>query len=96
MNAATETKKTTRREVEEKLAVDQVVLRNGIFTVRNEYFYTHGRSEKDLVAEVLAAFPQARIIDSGNHWAAFRGGASTSQSSHWWVKFALSDCEISS
>lgn len=38
-------------------------------TVRDSYFYRHGRTTDRLVSKVKTAFPQARIVDSGDHWA---------------------------
>ena len=65
--------------------------RDGVFTVRKEYFYRHGYDEDKFAAAVLKAIPCAVIVDKGDHWAAFRGNASTARSSHWWVKFRIAE-----
>ena len=76
--------------VREKLDVDSVSVRDGVVTVRDEFFYSHGRTSEDFVRDVLKAFPDAIVRDSGEVWKPFRGGASTAQSSHWFVVFTLS------
>lgn len=77
------------KEIRERLmgAVDTVSQRDRIFTVRKGFFYSHGKTSDDLVAKVRTAFPDAEIVDSGEVWKSFRGGASVTQSSHWYVKF---------
>ena len=82
----------TLKQVREKLEgyVDTASVKNGVFTVRREFFYTHGATEQNLVKRILAAFPAASILDSGEIWKPFRGGGTTAQNSHWWVKFSVS------
>lgn len=79
----------TLKQVREQLNPDSASCRAGVFTVREGFFYTHGRTADDLVARVLKAFPTATIFDSGEVWKAFRGDASVAQSSHWFVSFAV-------
>lgn len=62
-------------------------VRGGVFTVRDSFFYTSGRTAQDLVNEVRAVFPTAVVLDSGEVWKDFRGGAPVARQSHWWVKF---------
>ena len=61
----------------------------GVWTVREGYFYRHGKSEVDLAAKVKRVLPEANVLDSGDHFAAFNGGASLRKSSHFWVKFSV-------
>ena len=68
---------------------DAVSKRNGVFTVRRGFFYTNGKTAKNLEATVLRIFPDAKVVDSGEHWAAFKGGASVAKQSHWYVNFTL-------
>lgn len=88
-------KKIPIKVVREKLAgiVDTVSVKhelNGdVFTVRRGYFYRMGASAEKLANTVKRIFPTATILDSGDHWAAFRGGASVAQGSHFYVKFTL-------
>ena len=80
-------------EVREKLRVSKVSKKAGVFTARRGFFYTHGRSEKDLVQRIKEKYPKAKIIDSGEQWTSFRGGAPIERQSHWFVKFKL-PCEV--
>lgn len=57
------------------------------FTVRRGFFYTNGRTAAHFAEIVKIALPNVRIIDSGEVWRPFRGGASTAQQSHWFVTF---------
>ena len=77
----------TLKEVKEKLSFDTYSFRNGIFTVRQGFFYRMGKSIEDYRQKVLKAFPDAKIVDSGEVWKPFRGGSNTANSSHWFVKF---------
>ena len=85
----TATKKPTIKMVEDAICADQVTLRNGVFTVRESFFYSGGRSEENLLAEVQKAFPNAVIVGKGEVWMPFKGGASIANQSHWFVKFTL-------
>ena len=79
----------TAKQVQDILSGENVTKRNGIFTLREEFFYTHGKTEYDLIKDIKLAFPDARIIDQGEIWKPFNGGASIVNSSHWFVKFSL-------
>lgn len=74
-----------------KLAIgaDTISKRGAVITIRKEFFYRHGGSAEKMVDRVRALFPAATILDSGDIWKPFRGGASVAQSSHWFVKFEL-------
>ena len=76
-------------EIKEKLNVDTISRKENIYTVRKEYFYRFGKDEDTIVEKILVLFPTAKIIDKGDHFAPFRGGASTANSSHWYVKFSI-------
>ena len=82
---------TTAKEVKAKVYSDTCSKRNGVFTIRKGFFYRHGRDTQHWEQKVMNAFPNASIIDSGEIWKAFRGGASTKDSSHWFVKFILNE-----
>jgi hypothetical protein len=79
----------TLKEVKQKLHVDSYSLKNDIYTVRKGFYYKMGKSTKDLENKVLEAFPNAKIIDSGEIDKPFCGGASVANNSHWYVKFML-------
>lgn len=61
----------------------------GIFTIRESYFYRHGRTAEKLVAKILEALPEVKVIKSGDHYANFNKGVSLKRSSHLWVKVRL-------
>ena len=82
---------TTLKEVKEKLSADSYSVKNGVFTVRRGYFYRMGKTTEDFEKKVLESFPNAKIVDSGDVWKAFNGGAGIAQNSHWYVKFTLED-----
>jgi len=81
--------KHTNKEVKEKLS--NCTVKNNIFTVRSSFFYKMGKSADNLEKRVLEFFPDAKILDKGEVYKAFRGGQSVSQGSHWWVKFTFEE-----
>lgn len=86
----TQIKKESLSEIKSKIGgVDTISRKGDVITVRREYFYRMGKTSEDLVNKVKSAFPNATIVDSGDQWAPFRGGASVANSSHWYVKFTL-------
>ena len=80
---------TTLSEIKNTLSADSYSKKNNVFTVRREFFYTHGRTAEQFRDEVLKCYPTATIVDFGEVWKPFRGGASAANSSHWFVKFTL-------
>ena len=66
-----------------------VSIHKGIWTVRECYFYRYGRTQEILAEKVKKILPQCQIIDLGDHWANFNGGASLKASSHFWVQFKV-------
>jgi len=79
----------TIKQIEELISADSISLRNGVFTARHGFYYRHGGSAESYAAQVIAAVPGAVLVDEGEHYAAFRGGASVANQSHWWVKFTV-------
>lgn len=86
MNA---TKKPGTAAVKTALRVDTASTKNGVYTIRKGFFYTNGFTAEKLAERVLEAYPEAKILDKGEVWKPFRGGASVAASSHWFVKFTL-------
>lgn len=88
---------TTLKQVREALdsTADSVGKnREGCFTARRGFFYRHGMTAEKFRAAVearLAKLQGAEIIDCGEHYTAFSGGASLARSSHWWVTFHFPD-----
>lgn len=62
----------------------------GNIVVRQGYFYTHGKTHDDLAKTVNTVLDYYRstatIVDKGTVWKPFRGGATTANSSHWFVE----------
>ena len=81
--------KIPMNEIKEKINADSYSRKGDVITVRVGYFYTFGRSVTNLINEVLKAYPNAKIIASGDHYANFRGGDTVAQGSHWFVKFTI-------
>ena len=89
--------KITKRDLEEKvIGFDGVVVRRKAGEVKfgRGYFYRHGQTAEKFAAcmgkELEKEFPgRFRLKDCGDHWAAFRGGASLWMSSHFWVVFSV-------
>jgi|GEM_PF-5561629 len=81
----------TTKQIREKLftIADTVSKREGVFTARRGFFYTGGKSSEDFRRALTNAIPEARVIDCGEHWAPFKGGASVAKQSHWWVRFTV-------
>jgi siroheme synthase (precorrin-2 oxidase/ferrochelatase) len=86
----------TLKQVKEALghSVDQVSkLKNGNVMVRKGYFYRNGMDDvkfNNIVANALQknGIP-VNVIDFGDHWAAFNGGATVARSSHFYVELAV-------
>jgi uncharacterized C2H2 Zn-finger protein len=77
------------QNVKSMLGVDTISKKGDIITVRKEFFYTFGKTAEDFVNRVKEKYPNAEIVDYGETWKPFRGGASTANQSHWYVKFRL-------
>jgi hypothetical protein len=62
----------------------------GGIVVRRGFFYRNGMSCEKFTAQVQALLTKAglefKIVRDGEHYAPFRGGATTAQSSHWYVE----------
>lgn len=78
----------TQREIKNLLSASSVSIKAGVFTARWGFFWRQGRSS-DEYAERVRSKLGACVLDHGEVWKSFRGGASVSQSSHWWVKFTI-------
>jgi len=77
----------TLKIVRGTLLADSASVKANIFTVREGFFFTHGYTAEMLAERVLAAFPNVTILETGEVWKSFRGGASVAAQSHWFVKF---------
>ena len=67
--------------------------RSGNYVFRRGYFYTGGADEDkfaDALAKRIADIGlTAKLIDKGNHWAPFKGGASIEKGSHFYAEFEI-------
>lgn len=63
--------------------------KNGNYIARWGFFYTHGKTSEKFAAGVKANIPNAEIVDHGEVWKPFRGGATVSQGSHFYVEFKI-------
>jgi hypothetical protein len=87
----------TTKEVRDRLEraschPDTLSQKDGVFTVRRGFFYTHGFTADGYAAKVQAVFPEATILEKGEVWKSFRGGASVvARQSHWFVKFSFAE-----
>ena len=83
------------KEIKEKLGIgwDKITIKQkdsedglihkGDIYVDRSYFYTHGMTPEKLVEEIYKLFPDAFIVNSGNHFGAWP------QRSYMWVTFRL-------
>lgn len=63
--------------------------KDGTYTARFGFFYTHGLNAEHFVKMVRAAFPAATVLTSGEVWKPFKGSAPVSRQSHWFVTFTM-------
>ncbi len=69
--------------------VDTLSQKNGVWTARREFFYTHGVTAQQIADQITAVVPGAVVTETAEVWKPFRGGASTACSSHWLVRFTV-------
>ena len=71
------------------IGVDRLSKKGNVYTARRGYFYGRCESGESFARNIQQQLPEAKIIDYGNHYADFKGGAPVNQQSHYWVKFSL-------
>jgi hypothetical protein len=63
--------------------------KDGVYTIRNGFYYQHGKTSQDHANEVTAQLTAAgiahEVVEQGTEHKGFSGGASVKASSHWWV-----------
>lgn len=77
------------KDVEFMLSASLISKKANTYTARWSYFYHNGQTASTKVDKVIAVFPNAKILDSGDIFKPFRGGAPISKQSHFFVKFEL-------
>ena len=64
---------------------------NGNFIARKGFFYRHGKTDEDWKKKIIGALIvngiSFIIMDAGEVYKAFRGGAKLANQSHWYVVF---------
>ena len=67
-----------------------IIKKTGVIRVMKPYFYRSQAGTIDaLKTSVVKAFPEAQIIDDGDYFTSFRGGAPVAKQSHIWVEFKM-------
>ena len=83
------------KQIKEKLnhSFDTFSVREGIITVKKGYYWGVTKSGETYAEKVKEIIPEAKIVDFGNHFASFRGGAKagSAQSSYFYVKFTVGE-----
>lgn len=63
---------------------------DGSTVLRQGFFYRHGKDaaafEKSVADDLTKLGIAHKIVDKGEKYTAFRGGAKVKDSTHWWVK----------
>ena len=81
------TTKEIRERLEGRVAFSSLSRKGEVFTLRRGFFYTHGFTAEKYCEQVKTVFPTAVIVDSGEIWKPFRGGAKVSAQSYFYVSF---------
>lgn len=91
-------KPVTNKEVYEALGLTSsdpsvLTLSKGVFTYRMGYYWRPSILPEDkanyLKDKLTKLNFKVTIIDSGDHFAAFRGGENTKKNSHYWIKMKV-------
>jgi len=83
-----------RSEIEKMVSADTTTFhRDGTITAKWEYFYRFGRTPEKYAEKIERTFPGVEIIDTGDHFHDFVGGAKpgSAKSSYMWVRFKVND-----
>jgi hypothetical protein len=63
--------------------------KDGTYTAYKAYFYRGKNTPEGFADRIKQNLPDAVIIDSGDVWKTFKGGASVRNQSHFWVTFKV-------
>lgn len=85
---------TNLKQIKDLVHADQISRqKDGSIMFRRGYFYRHGCTAEKFRDAVSAELTKANIVhtvvDHGDHWAPFNGGASLARSSHFYVRVTL-------
>jgi len=80
-------------EILDLLDACTVSKRNGVYTVKRSYFWGVSNDGSGFAEKVRKTITGSRIVDYGNHFHHFVGGAKSGsrKDSYYWVKFTISD-----
>jgi len=85
--------KITTNFLRENIACSEIVKYKGNFIARQGFYYTHGKTADDFLDDIIMQLKHLdisfHIIDHGEIWKPFKGGASLKNQSHWFVKFEI-------
>ena len=81
--------------IRDNISVDEISKdREGNLIFRRGFFYTNNGSAEQFAARIDNELTNLNIphtiVDKGQVWRPFKGGATTKSQSHWWVKVKIS------
>jgi len=83
----------TTKEIKEKIqhSADVVSFSKGVFTAKKSYFWGITNDGSGFADKIVSLIPGARMIEYGNHYHDFVGGAKTggSKDSYFYVQFEV-------
>jgi len=88
--------KINLQDIKHNLNADSVGRKKaGTIIAKWGYFYRHGMEPSKLADKVKRLYPGAEIVDTGDHWHAFVGGAKSgsAQDTYMYVEFRLPEAE---
>lgn len=83
--------KTVRSLLEN--SVDVLSFRNKVYTAKKSYYWGATQDGSAFRDKIQKLIPKARVVDYGNHWHSFVGGAKpgSSQDSYYYCKFEIKE-----
>lgn len=82
-------KQTVTATMLREMFIEEVSKSKGVFIFRRGYFYRSGTPDKyaEMIKNKLTQQGfQFTILESGDNWKPFKGGGTTAQNSHFYVK----------
>jgi hypothetical protein len=81
------------KEIRQQLGqlFDTFSCRGGVYTIKKSYYWGFTEDGSALADKVKKKLPSADVLDYGNHWHPFVGGAKSgsSQDSYYYCKFKV-------
>ncbi len=83
----------TTKQIRQTLenTIDTLSFRNGTYTAKKSYFWGVAQDGSKLADSIQKHLPKAEILDYGNHYHGFVGGArpGSSKDSYFYCKFTV-------